>query len=331
MSTVVPPPPKRQRGRPSKAQLEAEREYEAYLSSLGAQAPDGGAASTPVPVGTSQGASGSVQLCGNDKGGPSLATLLQEVSRRNPKHAYMLDLFEACCQSYGWNGCGCEYSESGGHGTGSSAYAQLHGASVLLSEVRGFFGDFMTRKTDASFAETKRCVSAIRALITHSMDVGALERSGGRELLKELRVNNKFNGEKLGAELQRLADEGYWDSLEEPASSGSDDRSPGGHADAEDYRSGDCHVEIKAVRADGWVLGAPDWYLERVSFNWNLERVSFGDPDEEVFVQLPDSVAQLGVVGAGFSCMSLEKKRGVWRPVGTFDEMYVFANVYPPQ
>jgi hypothetical protein len=30
------------------------------------------------------------------------------------------------------------------------------------------------------------------------------------------------------------------------------------------------------------------------------------------------------------SCMSLALRRGVWRPVGTFDDEIVVANVYPP-
>lgn len=251
--------------------------------------------------------------------GPTLEQILGEVVAEQPKHRVWLSLFESNCQSYGWmEGCGCKFWEALDRGLGTSAYCRSHGAESLSGNIFHFLGYFIPRKCcTPSATEMKKAASALRALVKHCVSRGYCEAQPA--LLKKISASGSFQAENIVTSIQQLADDCFWDSLE--------DAPQAGEPQPEEFEQAfgdEMPVEIKEVRSDGWVMEP-----------WLVSGRDDFDDIEEVFLRLPPKVARLGRVGAQISCMWLGERNGIWRPfcpdhIPAGFPATVIGNVYPP-
>ena len=149
-----------------------------------------------------------------------------------------------------------------------------------------------------------------------------MDEDDSKEILDQLKVSSRLDGEGIVSALNSMAEEGWWDDLEERADNGSGNASEGDFHDAyEEVVRSEMRMCAREVKPDGWVFDKNP--MDRPFFDYQ-------PVDPGVFLRLPAEVAAMGVVGMQLSCMSLALRRGVWRPVGMYDDAIVVANVYPP-
>jgi hypothetical protein len=255
---------------------------------------------------------------------PVLHDIIAEAVAAQPAtRAGWLYMFgDECCENYGWNCCKCEYVEAT---PGFSPYCLSHGVEQLDSHVLQFIGSYVPEKCDPSPKELKQAAAAMHGLVKMCVSRGYCGPQP--ELLKELAGKGQVETDKIRKAIQRLADKRYWDAFETeqpgepvvpPASS-----CPWSGVDVprRETIGGEMPLQIREVRKDGWVLEDTEY---------DCKGYPPLAPSKEPFMRLPPEVAKLGRKGTQFSLMHLQLRKGIWRPVGSYEEEMVVGNVYGP-
>ena len=249
--------------------------------------------------------------------------------RNKGRNLEWLEALESNCQNYGWNGSDKSYvmSEYNQERFGSS-FLKLHGAERLCDNIDHFLSYFVPRKMmTPDFKDMKRCAATLRALVKFCISRGYLEKDDiyVKYTLESISVSGNFDAEGIRRSLQQLKDTGYWKRLRaEREDDGETDheaedvtmtRDDDPVEEGDDFGIGDSSsAECASVHKNGWVFTE-----------------SFGFDKRRVLIYLPPEVAKLGRVDMQLSCMDfVYLGRGVWEPMGKWDEGDVCANVYPP-
>ena len=128
-----------------------------------------------------------------------------------------------------------------------------------------------------------------------------------------VKVSTSFDGEGVVDALNSMAEQGWWDDLEERAEGSEEEE----YNEVVNWYDGNMPMHVREVKPDGWVFDRhPD--------------DADGEVTPGIFLRLPPEVAAMGVAYMELSCMSLALRRGVWRPVSTYGDDDVVVNVYPP-
>lgn len=257
----------------------------------------------------------STALCPADPTGPRIPTLFQLYTAK--AHAGWVAGVANACILAGRLGFVCQACAH--RSDLYDTFEERHGAKTVLRYAKFYLTKHVpNRFFGFSDGNWRQLVSALRAFHTWAVTKQYMPEE------QQLEVGFLRLAEFPMATLkQRLEDLGrikYWDELERQVLQ----RTGRPDASLDDVQfdrrfGGSMHLIVAEVERDGWAF--------------ECDPFDCGDCRNtgRVFVQLPEEVATLGVVGMELSCITLGLRNRVWRPIQRKDTGEFFANVYPPR
>ena len=139
-------------------------------------------------------------------GGACMAAIMLCFCHQHPQHSNYVRLFTTMLQSLGWSRCGCKVQET-------VPYGELHGASVIASNITHFLSRFMIRKTVYSAVDKKNAAAAMSDLLRYCSDNNHLTHEVVKRELERVIAIGRFDAGTLSKSVQSLYDRGYWNKL----------------------------------------------------------------------------------------------------------------------